>query len=276
MPLPFRPVILYINGELWGIYQIRERINADYLRDHFGIEDADLLEWNHRSTPKIKEGNLKRWNETESFFEKNSLRSDAKFQRAQDFVDLDNFIDYNILGTGESTTDFTVSVHVSAPEITSFSPSSGNVGTDVTITGKHFSEVTSVSFGEQLSRDFSATSDTTIQAQVPEGVKTAKIRIITPGGTAESATDFIVELPQSFPPTIARFTPVKGRVGDEILIEGAHFGGVTSVTFGNTLASEFTAASDTSVVAIVPQGASDGKLTITTLVGRTPAKIRLR
>ena len=38
------PVSVYLNGNYWGIYWIREHMDDDYLESHFGIEDPDLLE----------------------------------------------------------------------------------------------------------------------------------------------------------------------------------------------------------------------------------------
>ena len=32
-----RPVVLFINGEYWGIYFLQEKMDARYLEDHFGI-----------------------------------------------------------------------------------------------------------------------------------------------------------------------------------------------------------------------------------------------
>jgi len=38
----YRPVALYVNGDYWGIHNLREKINADYLRDNHGV-DADSM-----------------------------------------------------------------------------------------------------------------------------------------------------------------------------------------------------------------------------------------
>lgn len=92
-----RPVILYINGDLWGIYHLRERLDDNYIRDNFDIADADLLEWNHNETPNIKEGDLNEWNDTWAFLKNNSFKSDSKYQQAKSMVNMDNIIDYNII-----------------------------------------------------------------------------------------------------------------------------------------------------------------------------------
>ena len=39
-----QPVLLFINGRLWGIYQIRERIDQRFLALNYGLHDADFLD----------------------------------------------------------------------------------------------------------------------------------------------------------------------------------------------------------------------------------------
>jgi uncharacterized repeat protein (TIGR03803 family) len=77
------------------------------------------------------------------------------------------------------------------PVILTFSPASGPVGTQVTITGTSFTGATKVTFGG-VKATFSVDSNTQITATVPTGAKTGRIQVMTPGGTATSATDFTV------------------------------------------------------------------------------------
>lgn len=77
------------------------------------------------------------------------------------------------------------------PTITSFNPTSGTVGTAVTITGTNFTGASVVSFNN-LNAAFTVNSATQISATVPNGATTGLIRVTTPGGTATSATNFTV------------------------------------------------------------------------------------
>jgi uncharacterized repeat protein (TIGR03803 family) len=78
------------------------------------------------------------------------------------------------------------------PVILSFKPTSGTVGTPVTITGTSFTGTTRVTFGGVPATSFSVDSDTQVTATVPAGAKTGRIAITTPGGTAISKDVFTV------------------------------------------------------------------------------------
>jgi uncharacterized repeat protein (TIGR03803 family) len=78
------------------------------------------------------------------------------------------------------------------PFIISFSPTSGPVGTPVTITGTSFTGATKVTFGGVKATTFTVNSDSQVTANVPTGAKTGKIAITTPGGTAVSSAVFTV------------------------------------------------------------------------------------
>ena len=78
------------------------------------------------------------------------------------------------------------------PSITSFSPTSGPVGTAVTITGNSFKSATKVTFGGVAATSFQVISDTQVDALVPTGAVTGPVAVTTPGGTGTSATNFTV------------------------------------------------------------------------------------
>jgi uncharacterized repeat protein (TIGR03803 family) len=77
------------------------------------------------------------------------------------------------------------------PQIASFSPPSGPVGTSVVIMGVSLTQATKVTFGAKAA-NFTVNSDTQVTATVPTGATTGKITVTTPGGTATSATSFTV------------------------------------------------------------------------------------
>src|SRR5205823_192843 len=75
------------------------------------------------------------------------------------------------------------------PTINSFSPTSGPVGTSVTITGNNFAGAIAVAFNG-TGASFTVNTSTQITATVPNGATTGPISVTTPGGTATSAGNF--------------------------------------------------------------------------------------
>jgi DNA/RNA endonuclease G (NUC1) len=78
-----------------------------------------------------------------------------------------------------------------APSITSFSPTSGAVGTSVTINGANFTGASSVTFNG-TSASFTVNSSAKITATVPSGAASGTIAVTAAGGQAISATSFTV------------------------------------------------------------------------------------
>ncbi len=114
----------------------------------------------------------------------------------------------SVTGPGGTATSSTPFVVLEAPALTNFSPASGPVGTVVTITGTNFLNVSSVTFGDLPAR-FTVLSPTQLTATVPVGAVTAPIRVITPAGSAISATSFTV-IPRVPPQTIGVWRPTQG------------------------------------------------------------------
>jgi large repetitive protein len=144
------------------------------------------------------------------------------------------------------------------PAITSFTPVSGITGSSVTITGSHFTGVTSVKFGT-LTAAHTLVSDTQVKATVPNGLAAAaKISVTTAAGTATSAGTFTPTL------SITGFTPVSGPAGTVITISGVGFIATSTVKINGTPATNVTYVSASrQLKATVPAGATTGRITVT-------------
>jgi uncharacterized repeat protein (TIGR03803 family) len=147
------------------------------------------------------------------------------------------------------------------PQITTFTPTSGKVGTLVTINGVSLTQTTNITIGGKAAA-FTVISDTQVTATIPGGAKTGQpITITTLGGVASSPAKFTVV------PAIASFTPASGPVGTSVAISGTSFTGTTKVMFGGVAATSLQVISDTEVDALVPTGAVTGPIAVTTAGG---------
>ncbi|RYG59100.1 hypothetical protein EON80_26120, partial [bacterium] len=148
---------------------------------------------------------------------------------------------------------------INGPLISSFTPTSGQAGTAVTITGTNLDGTNSVKF-DGIAATISSVSATSVVATAPNDVHTGKISLSSPRGSATSVTNFKVA------PVITSFTPGTGAVGTPVTIQGRAFYGVTSVRFGDAEAN-FTVNSLTQLVTNVPAGAVSAKISVTTAGG---------
>ncbi|HET7236178.1 MAG TPA: S8 family serine peptidase [Actinomycetota bacterium] len=78
------------------------------------------------------------------------------------------------------------------PTVTSFSPTLGQVGTSVIITGTGLTGATAVTVNG-VAAAFAVNLDTQVTATVPAGASTGPIAVTTPGGTGTSAAPFVVQ-----------------------------------------------------------------------------------
>ncbi|MDX2302792.1 MAG: IPT/TIG domain-containing protein [Microscillaceae bacterium] len=147
------------------------------------------------------------------------------------------------------------------PVISDFSPITGPLRAIVTIQGEGFNGATAVAFNNKFTPTFFVIDDNTIIATVPDDATTGKITIVTPFGVGGSVEDFTVNIP---PPTISSFTPDEGGAGTVVTIVGSDFLGAFDVKFNNLDAFEFTIISSDTILATLPEIASDGPISIST------------
>ena len=90
-----RPVVLYLNGEYWGIYYIHEKPDEHYLEDHchVDIEDINLIEdW----YGTCEAGSNLNFLELYDFIANNDLSEADAYTYVASRMDISNFIDYQI------------------------------------------------------------------------------------------------------------------------------------------------------------------------------------
>jgi hypothetical protein len=93
-----QPILLFINGEPWGIYYIRERLDARFLADTYGIDSADFIKAPEVvSVEVIYSGDKEHWTRLLQFVETHDLADPANYAHLETQVDIANFLDYNIL-----------------------------------------------------------------------------------------------------------------------------------------------------------------------------------
>ena len=93
-----RPVVVFLNGEYWGVYFLQEKTDERYLEDYFDINlnNCNIIEnW----YGKIDYGNNQNFLQMMDWLNNADLTDDDNYETLCQLIDLDNFIDYVILET---------------------------------------------------------------------------------------------------------------------------------------------------------------------------------
>ena len=96
--LAYRPFIVMVNSEYWGIHNLRERYDKHYLNRVYGVdpENIDILNYAHGLGIIIREGDNSHYNSMINYINSNGLAGDQHYRHIRTLMDVENFTDYNI------------------------------------------------------------------------------------------------------------------------------------------------------------------------------------
>lgn len=91
----YRTVILFINGEYWGVYTIRDRFDDNYIKTHYGIKEIDMLS----DLGEVSYGDQHHYEAMIDYIVANEDRINelAVFEHLQKQMDIANFRDFTII-----------------------------------------------------------------------------------------------------------------------------------------------------------------------------------
>ncbi|MFC1692269.1 lamin tail domain-containing protein, partial [Candidatus Latescibacterota bacterium] len=104
----YRPCATYINGKYWGIYNIREKLNEDYVASHHGVDpnNIDMIQpyWrvaseDHQTDERgtiLVEGDKVHYYAMWDYLENHDLKIDAHYEYIKTQIDVKSYIDYLI------------------------------------------------------------------------------------------------------------------------------------------------------------------------------------
>jgi hypothetical protein len=92
----YRPSILFINGQYWGIHNIREKLNEHYIFYHHGVnkDNIDLVEISKGI--QATNGDLADYNYLINFLTQKNMAYTPNYEHIKSIVDIDEYIDYQI------------------------------------------------------------------------------------------------------------------------------------------------------------------------------------
>ncbi|WP_173221573.1 IPT/TIG domain-containing protein [Paenibacillus alba] len=157
--------------------------------------------------------------------------------------------------------------------IGSINPTSGPVGSAVTISGSGFGATQGAStlkFGTAAAA-ITSWSNTSITAVVPSGLAAGSYQVVANVNGAASNSQAFTVTSASITPSVSSLSPVSGAAGSSVTITGTNFGstqGASTVKFG-AIAAAVTSWSSTSIQATVPSGLAAGSYNVVVTVNGT-------
>jgi len=97
-----RNAMVFLNGEYWGLYELRERVDVYMVQSKYRLDTTNVAIMQERGYGSGGEDDFPEdfalLNHMYEWFENNPDLSDPElFEIAQSFIDIDNFIDYKIM-----------------------------------------------------------------------------------------------------------------------------------------------------------------------------------
>lgn len=99
-----KPINAYLNGQYWGIYHLREKIDRFYIQDNWGVnpDSVDILEQNGL----IISGNRNEFEDLLRFVKNNDLSINSNYEYVANEIEIDNWINNLISNLYHFNTDW--------------------------------------------------------------------------------------------------------------------------------------------------------------------------
>lgn len=109
----FRASVLFLNGEFWGIYNVRERYDNRYFQTHYDLDrdKVAVLSPTGTMTEEIKinegtEADEQDYRNIINYIKQNDITQESTYKYINERLDIDSFIDYQITHIFFANTDW--------------------------------------------------------------------------------------------------------------------------------------------------------------------------
>ena len=89
----YRPMLVYLNGEFWGLYNLREKVNEHFIASHHPIDpdEIDLVEVQWANV-----GSIDNYNSLVEYVSQADMTDPVVYDSLSKWIDIDNHINYNV------------------------------------------------------------------------------------------------------------------------------------------------------------------------------------
>lgn len=100
----YRPSVLFINGEYWGIHNIRESLDEYYVESHYGVDKNNVIIIDTISKVSMyvnvgQENDIESYDNIIKFVQENDMSLQENYEYIKTKIDMENFIQYIVAQT---------------------------------------------------------------------------------------------------------------------------------------------------------------------------------
>lgn len=88
------PVIVFLNGEYWGIYNLQERFSDTYVEEEYGIDKGNVIIVENDEIDEGKDSDISYYNDLREFFQNGDFSIEETYNQVSNYIDIDEFIEY--------------------------------------------------------------------------------------------------------------------------------------------------------------------------------------
>ncbi len=100
----YTPYVLYLNGEYWGVYFLKEKRNRFLVAQYEGVADAENMDIGYAST-HVTYGDNSEWLSVVNYATSHDLSVQANYDYVAERIDVNSFMDYMICEIYVGNTD---------------------------------------------------------------------------------------------------------------------------------------------------------------------------
>ena len=92
----FQPTVMYLNGEYWGIHNIRENFNDEYFETNYDVksDEIDLIKSPALSWQEVKKGDDLNYMSLFNYIDNNDLSIQTNYDYVEERIDMSEFTNY--------------------------------------------------------------------------------------------------------------------------------------------------------------------------------------
>lgn len=90
----YRPCVMFLNGEYWGVYWLTERYTDEYFKTYYGVDDDNVVIIKHNRLTKENEEDWSLYNNMINYLTHTDFSEPANYEELTYVIDLQSYIDY--------------------------------------------------------------------------------------------------------------------------------------------------------------------------------------